>query len=44
MRPTDAASHTLTDLWAGGTRITTGVISAGTPGHGVVVYRISSVR
>jgi alpha-galactosidase len=41
---TDAASYTLTGLWAGGTRTTTGSISASVPGHGVVMNRVSSVR
>jgi alpha-galactosidase len=36
-----ATSYTLTDLWAGTTTSTSGAISAGVPGHGVVMYRVS---
>ncbi|HJP79019.1 MAG TPA: glycoside hydrolase family 27 protein [Pseudonocardiaceae bacterium] len=35
-----AASYTLTDLWSGATRTTTGAISASVPGHGIVMYRV----
>ncbi|MEV6609566.1 glycoside hydrolase family 27 protein [Kutzneria sp. NPDC051319] len=36
-----AAAYTLTDLWTGTVRSTTGAISASVPGHGVVMYRVS---
>jgi alpha-galactosidase len=38
---TGASSYTLNDLWTGATSSTTGTISAGVPGHGVVMYRVS---
>ncbi|AEV86924.1 alpha-galactosidase [Actinoplanes sp. SE50] len=36
-----ASSYGLADLWAGTSGSTTGTISAGVPGHGVVMYRVS---
>jgi alpha-galactosidase len=36
-----ASSYSLTDAWTGGTTTTSGTISAGVPGHGTVVYRVS---
>ncbi len=38
---TGASSYSLTDLWSGATRSTTGTISASVPGHGVVMYRVA---
>ena len=36
-----SGTATLTDLWTGAVRTTTGAISASVPGHGVVMYRVS---
>jgi alpha-galactosidase len=36
-----SAAYTLTDLWTGAARSTTGAISASVPGHSVVMYRVS---
>jgi alpha-galactosidase len=38
---TGASAYTLNDLWSGATTTTAGTISAGVPGHGVVMYRVS---
>ena len=39
---TGSSSYSLTNLWTGVTSSTTGSISASVPGHGTVMYRVSS--
>ena len=36
-----SSTYDLANLWTGATSSTTGTISAGVPGHGVVMYRVS---